>query len=1023
MMKRWLGIMLSVILAAGALQVPVYAVETGATAVEVSVEEEAEDIEITEPQKVGAAEVDIADEETAGDADSMDFATEEADLEDEETLVDIQDQPVVDDLGSEDLGNAEQDIYTGDISDELEDQNGIDTDETDISEEYVERNEVDREEGAVKDSDVSDTHTEQIEEEVDVEQEQKTALAMGTTQPQPYFAYNADILAEADTISGVSYSDIIKFSMNGNWLGNSAEINYNLHGEYSSVSFIAGFMSGSSVNATMKVIADGETLLEQEIAYDKVAKTYSLPMAGVDHLRISFKTSGYDTKYYGIANLSFVSEGNISTHEYTSDEFFDVYNAGVRTNTTTVEDAFEMGGNIYNGGYKMSMNGNWLGHTAKINFNFQNHFKEMSFDLCFISGPRSNLTYTIEADDTVLYDGQTLPYGSIPKQIKLDLTGVSGVVITVKNSEYDTNYCGIGNIQLISDGTPLGIKLNKTSAKLTSKERQVQLTGGVYPSDAQNREYTLRSDNPNVASVDQNGLVTGRSKGTAVIFAESEYVKTPAQCKVTSDILDALWMTIFSNQHLDAGHAFLNIENCTNKDVYIGPYKLSAGDNAYISGRGIVFEWIKDDIPVKKSDGGVFINFESVQDRLVKSKKGENYYRDFSWYTIGITEGDLEKLYQVMESYGTYSLTNNNCTHFATKAWNAIADDANKVPDTGVPGTLKNSIIKLGGKTATELKLDDKEITDILILDSDGDLMPYSLKTEHYANAINSLKITDRTSTSVSLSWDSLLEEIGRNQYNITRIEIEYTEGKNSKIKTLPANYCTTTIGGLKPQTEYTFKIYGVSDHLATKAGIVTGMKTTIPCKATTDRDLPGKTSRGDMFNLANNVKATWKEVPGAKYYKVYRSGIKDPVIVTSALVGYDNVGGLVNGQKYTYKIVASLTGKGDSSGDSKLSYSKVFYRLKTVVIRSVQNTAPGKVTVKYDKTTSGDSYVLQYCERKDMVGAKTKVVLGANNTSYTIGGLKKGKTYYISIRVRKKVNGIDYYTTFGVPKKITITK
>ena len=95
----------------------------------------------------------------------------------------------------------------------------------------------------------------------------------------------------------------------------------------------------------------------------------------------------------------------------------------------------------------------------------------------------------------------------------------------------------------------------------------------------------------------------------------------------------------------------------------------------------------------------------------------------------------------------------------------------------------------------------------------------------------------------------------------------------------------------------------------------------------------------------------------------------------------------------------------------------------KTVVIRSVKNTAPGKVTIKYDKTTSGDSYVLQYCERQDMVGAKTKVVLGANNTSYVIGGLKKGKTYYISIRVRKKVNGIDYYTTFGVPKKVKVEK
>ena len=57
------------------------------------------------------------------------------------------------------------------------------------------------------------------------------------------------------------------------------------------------------------------------------------------------------------------------------------------------------------------------------------------------------------------------------------------------------------------------------------------------------------------------------------------------------------------------------------------------------------------------------------------------------------------------------------------------------------------------------------------------------------------------------------------------------------------------------------------------------------------------------------------------------------------------------------------------------------------------------------------------------MVGAKTTVILGADNTSCTIGGLKKGKTYYISIRVRRKVNGIDYYTTFGVPKKIRIEK
>lgn len=193
---------------------------------------------------------------------------------------------------------------------------------------------------------------------------------------------------------------------------------------------------------------------------------------------------------------------------------------------------------------------------------------------------------------------------------------------------------------------------------------------------------------------------------------------------------------------------------------------------------------------------------------------------------------------------------------------------------------------------------------------------------------------------------------------------------------------------------------------------------------------LPGKTSRGDMFNLASSVKVTWNKVPGAKYYKVYREGITDPsesleepVFVTTKLIGYDSKAGLTNGHAYKYKIVASLTKAGDSSGDSPLSYSKLMYRLKTVAIRSAKNTAAGKVTVKYDKTTSGDGYVLQYSEHEDMSNAKTKVIPSANTTTCVLSGFKKGKTYYISIRVRKIVNGIAYYTTFGVARKVKITK
>ena len=266
----------------------------------------------------------------------------------------------------------------------------------------------------------------------------------------------------------------------------------------------------------------------------------------------------------------------------------------------------------------------------------------------------------------------------------------------------------------------------------------------------------------------------------------------------------------------------------------------------------------------------------------------------------------------------------------------------------------------------------------------------------------------------VSISECSI-EKIGSKTYTGKEITPELSVTLGSSVLVADTDYTVSYENNIEPGTA-TVTITGIGKYTGTATGTFT--------------ILPGKTTRGDMFNLAGNVKVTWKEVPGAKYYKVYREGITDssesldePVIVTERLIGWDKEPGLTNGHAYRYKIVASLTGKGDPSGDSSLSYSKLMYRLKTVVIRSVKNTEPGKVTVKYDKTTSGDSYVLQYCEREDMVGAKTKVVLGANNTSYTIGGLKKGKTYYISIRVRKKVDGIDYYTTFGVAKKITLTK
>ena len=90
-MSRWLGIMMSAMIAAGSLQAPVYAVEAGATATEAEVETDS--IESVGTAEAEEPETDSVDEESAVE-DSVDEATQEESVpEDVDTVEDTKDIP------------------------------------------------------------------------------------------------------------------------------------------------------------------------------------------------------------------------------------------------------------------------------------------------------------------------------------------------------------------------------------------------------------------------------------------------------------------------------------------------------------------------------------------------------------------------------------------------------------------------------------------------------------------------------------------------------------------------------------------------------------------------------------------------------------------------------------------------------------------------------------------------------------------------------------------------------------------
>ena len=79
------------------------------------------------------------------------------------------------------------------------------------------------------------------------------------------------------------------------------------------------------------------------------------------------------------------------------------------------------------------------------------------------------------------------------------------------------------------------VTLDRDSAEIVAGE-SLQLTATVAPEDAMDKTVTWSSDNETVATVDENGLVTGVAEGTATITAKAGEKTATCQVAVTPDL-------------------------------------------------------------------------------------------------------------------------------------------------------------------------------------------------------------------------------------------------------------------------------------------------------------------------------------------------------------------------------------------------------------------------------------------------------------------------------------------------------
>lgn len=225
-----------------------------------------------------------------------------------------------------------------------------------------------------------------------------------------------------------------------------------------------------------------------------------------------------------------------------------------------------------------------------------------------------------------------------------------------------------------------------------------------------NAKYTItwKSNDSSIASVNQSGMLTGISVGTAIITATTDNGKT-ATCKITVSAKPVTNVSIKSNLTLEAGETYTLTPSIT-------PY------NAVAS-----FIWSTDNNTVATVSQSGVVTAKSVgtANITVKTTNGKTATCQVTVTTKSVTSVSIPSSLS-LESGETYTLTPTVTPSDATTSYTWSSDNSNvaTVSQSGVvsaknAGTANIAVKTDNGKTATcKVTVSGKSVTSVNIKSS-----------------------------------------------------------------------------------------------------------------------------------------------------------------------------------------------------------------------------------------------------------------------------------------------------------------
>jgi fibronectin type 3 domain-containing protein len=170
----------------------------------------------------------------------------------------------------------------------------------------------------------------------------------------------------------------------------------------------------------------------------------------------------------------------------------------------------------------------------------------------------------------------------------------------------------------------------------------------------------------------------------------------------------------------------------------------------------------------------------------------------------------------------------------------------------------------------------------------------------------------------------------------------------------------------------------------------------------------------------AEGVKVSWDKVTGAGQYRLFRKvgdGKWEKVADTGDTSFTDTAAKAGKVYRYTVRCISEDAASYISSYDASGVEQCV---LRAPKLSSVKSSKKKTITAAWAKVSGAGGYQVR-C----VLGSTTKKkdFSGGSKTSGTVGSLKKKKTYTVSVRAWKKVNGTTWYSGWSSKKKVKVKK